>query len=308
MIASLQKFFVFAAVAAIAVAIAVFGVLGQIGWGLVAGLVLLTGYVAVLALEFCLLCWTRGDDSSPKPTVAQLIRAWWGEVGHAPRVFVWRQPFCHQRWPDHLPPSAQGRRGVLLVHGFFCNRGLWNNWLERFTAIGVPVVAVTLEPPFGAIDHYANLIELAVQRLQSCTGQAPVVVAHSMGGLAVRRWWADQVDATRIHKLITLGTPHHGTWLARMAFSINGRQMRLNSSWLQALAQREPPLRAAHCVCFYSHCDNIVFPPTTATLVGADNQHLVGVAHVHMVDHPGPWEETLRHLADHGSHATRIDG
>jgi triacylglycerol lipase len=308
MIASLQKFFVFAAIAVVVLAIAVTGVLGQIWWGVAAALLLLTGYAAVLALEFCLLCWTRGDDLSPKPSTAQLIRAWWGEVFHAPRVFVWRQPFFHQRWPDHLPASGQGRRGVLLVHGFFCNRGLWNNWLERLTALDVPVVAVTMEPPFGAIDRYASTIELAIQQLQVCTGQAPVVVAHSMGGLAVRWWWADQVDATRIHRLITLGTPHHGTWLARMAFSVNGRQMRMNSPWLQALVRREPPEHAAHCTCFYSHCDNIVFPPSTATLAGADNQHLMGVAHVHMVDHVRPWEEALGYLADRSGDSPHAGG
>jgi triacylglycerol lipase len=193
----------------------------------------------------------------------------------------------------------QARAGEVFC--FFCNRGLWNDWLERLTAMDVPFVAVTMEPPFGGIDRYANMIELAVQRLSACTGQGPVVVAHSMGGLAVRQWWADQLDASRIHRLITLGTPHHGTWLARWAFSVNGRQMRVNSPWLQALAQREPPGRSARCTCFFSHCDNIVFPPSTATLAGANNQHLQGVAHVHMVDHARPWEETLRHVVNHAA-------
>jgi triacylglycerol lipase len=32
-------------------------------------------------------------------------------------------------------------------------------------------------------------------------------------------------------------------------------------------------------------------------LPGADNRHLPAVAHVHMVDHPAPWAETLRRLA-----------
>ena len=48
--------------------------------------------------------------------------------------------------------------------------------------------------------------------------------------------------------------------------------------------------------CFYSHCDNIVFPPVTATLQGADNRHLPGVAHVQMADHPEPWHELQRCL------------
>jgi triacylglycerol lipase len=297
MIASLQKIFALAVVASFTLGAGVSFFAGQWLLGATIGVLLLGGYVAVLAAEFCLLRWVSADDPSPKPSVLQLCLAWWGEACHAPRVFGWRQPFCSQRWPNHLPSGAQGRRGVLLVHGFFCNRGLWNNWLARLTALDVPVVAVTLEPAFGAIDEYARTIEEAVQRLHVSTGQAPVVVAHSMGGLAMRLWWSRQADSNRIHRLITLGTPHHGTWLAGMAFSLNGRQMRLNSPWLTALEQREPPERSTHCTCFYSHCDNIVFPPSTATLVGADNRHLTGVAHVHMVDHPEPWAETLRWLA-----------
>jgi hypothetical protein len=49
--------------------------------------------------------------------------------------------------------------------------------------------------------------------------------------------------------------------------------------------------------CFYSHCDNIVFPPSTAMLDGADNRHLVGVAHVHMVNRPEPWRALLERLS-----------
>jgi triacylglycerol lipase len=298
MIASLQKLFVFAAVAFAVLGAAAAAFSGHGWWVWTLGVLLLGGYAIVLALEFCLLRWASRNDPSPRPSFAQLCRAWWGEVGHAPRVFAWRQPFFSHRWPNHLPAASQGRRGVLLVHGFFCNRGLWNQWLQRLTALNIPVVAVTLEPPFGAIDCYVSTIEAAIQQLHRCTGLPPVVVAHSMGGLATRRWWADQADPARIHRLITLGTPHQGTWLAGMAFSVNGRQMSLQSRWLQALAQCEPAARAASCTCFYSHCDNIVFPPSAALLVGADNRHLTAVAHVHMVDHPEPWAETLRRLAE----------
>ena len=42
----------------------------------------------------------------------------------------------------------------------------------------------------------------------------------------------------------------------------------------------------ARFVCFYSHCDNIVFPPSTAILSGADNRHLPGVAHLALVLDP----------------------
>ena len=262
---------------------------GHAAWALGGVLLVIGGYAGVLAFEFCLLRWLHGDDPAPRAAARQLLRAWWGEVLSAPRVFCWRQPFRSQRFPDHLPPEAGGRRGVLFVHGFVCNRGLWNPWLERLLAQDVPFIAVTMEPPFGSIDDGVATIEQGVRRLAACTGQPPIVVAHSMGGLALRRWWAEPGNAGRVHHAITIGTPHQGTWLARFALSLNGRQMRLGSLWLQNLARREPAGRARHFTCFYSHCDNIVFPPTAATLPGADNRHLPSVAHVHMADHPQPW-------------------
>jgi hypothetical protein len=268
-------------------------------WGWAGPLVVLGGYAGVLALEFTLLHVVgHGGDPAPPAHPVDLVHAWWGEVRAAPRAFCWRQPFRSRRWPDHLPEDAAGRRGVLFVHGFFCNRGLWNPWLRRLSERDVPVVAVNLEPVFGSIDDYIGIIERAVGKLHVCTGVAPIVVAHSMGGLAVRRWWCEQQDDVRVHHVLTLGTPHHGTWLARFALTRNARQMRRASPWLLALAAREPPGRAAHFTCFYSHCDNIVFPPATATLPGADNRHLPGVAHVQMVDRPEPWTALQRLLQE----------
>jgi triacylglycerol lipase len=270
---------------------------GHPGGALAGVVVVLGGYALVLAVEFTLLHLAHGDDPTPRATGAQLLHAWWGEVRSAPMVFCWRQPFRSRLHPDHLP-VAQGalgsQRGVLLIHGFVCNRGLWNPWLQKLQRDGVSFVAVNLEPVFGGIDHYLQPIEAAVQRLEQATGLAPVVVAHSMGGLALRRWCAEPGHTARIHHAITIGSPHHGTWLARFATTPNSRQMRQRSRWLQALQQREAADLGARFTCFYSHCDNIVFPPRTATLPGADNRHLAGVAHVHMADRPEPWAELLR--------------
>lgn len=256
------------------------------------------GYAAILGLEFVLLRAAHGSDPAPRARTSELIEAWWGEVRSAPRVFCWQQPFRSRRFDDHLPLEGRGRRGVVLIHGFVCNRGIWNPWMERLRAAGVPFVAVDLEPVFGSIDLYVDIIERAVRRVEQATGRAPVVVAHSMGGLALRRWWAEWGDANRLHHAITIGTPHRGTWLARFAFSLNGRQMRQDSGWLRSLAERDSRELGRSLTCFYSHCDNIVFPPSTAAWPGADNRHLPGVAHVDMVRRAEPWDELQRRLQD----------
>ena len=126
----------------------------------------------------------------------------------------------------------------------------------------------------------------------------PLLVGHSMGGLALRAWLRRHAGHARVHGAITVGTPHRGTWLGRFAFSVNGVQMRIDSAWLGALTAVEAQGPFPRFTCFYSHCDNIVFPASMATLPGADNRHLRGQAHVHMLQHPDVLDEVLRRLRE----------
>lgn len=272
--------------------------IGAIGWAMGGALLILFGYSLLLALEFVFLWAVHAGDPTPRASAGLLLRAWWQEAGTAPRVFCWRQPFRARAVPDWLPLRAEGeplgRPGVLLVHGFFCNRAFWNPWLQRLRALDVPCVALDLEPIFGSIDEYGDIIEAAVDRMERATGRTPVIVAHSMGGLAVRAWLARFGADHRVQRIVTIGTPHRGTWLARFGMTRNGLQMRLDSPWHGTLSGLEPASRLARFTCFYSHCDNIVFPPSTATLPGADNRHVPCSAHVHMAFRKEVFDEVLR--------------
>jgi triacylglycerol lipase len=253
-------------------------------------LALIALHPAALGLQFVLQGWQARHDTAPPATPGQRLRAWAAEWWVSTLVFGFWQAWRVQAQPDHLPPrnpSAPPVRGVVLVHGFSCNRGLWNDWMPALRQLGVPHVAVTLERAFGSIDAYAAVVEGAVARVQAATGCAPVLVGHSMGGLAIRAWLrALPSAAQRCHHVVTLGTPHQGTWLARFAHTLNGRQMRWHSDWLKALAAAEPAGLYRHFTCLYSHCDNIVFPVTNAMLPGANNLHVSGRAHVDLIRDP----------------------
>ena len=45
--------------------------------------------------------------------------------------------------------------------------------------------------------------------------------------------------------------------------------------------------------CYFGHCDNIVFPAHNATLSGATNHHVPGVAHVHLAFHRPIFDDVL---------------
>ncbi len=271
------------------------------GLALAGFLLIASGYAVILGIEFLLLRWLSGSCGSLRPTLPQLARAWLGETLVAPRVFCWRQPFRWRAVPDHLESLAgtPALCGVVLVHGFICNRGFWTPWLERLRAAGHPFIAVNLEPVFGSIEDYAPIIEDAVERVSRATGMPPVLVCHSMGGLAVRAWLAARPGADRVHRVVTIGSPHRGTWLGRFSRTANGREMRLDGDWVKGLVPRLESSVNSRFICWYSNCDNIVFPVETATLPGADNRLLLGVAHVELAFHPEVISATLAMIAEH---------
>jgi triacylglycerol lipase len=261
-------------------------------------LLILGGYALFLAIEFMMLAFVHGDDPSPRATPWQLFRAWIGEVVSAPRVFCWDQPFRTRAVPDQLR-AAKGRRAVVLVHGFLCNRAFWNPWMRRLRDRGIPYVAVTLEPVAGPISRYVDSIEEGVRRAEAATGLPPVIVGHSMGGLAIRAWIGARQSLPRVHRVVTIGAPHHGTWLAHFGASPNVLDMRLApSEWRKQLAENEPDGCFERFTCYYSHCDNISMPPSTATLPGADNRHVPGMAHVHLAAAPQVFDEVVKLLEE----------
>jgi pimeloyl-ACP methyl ester carboxylesterase len=240
-------------------------------------------YSLVLACQFAALRWQAPGDRIPPPGFARCVRAWGLEVVAAAQVFFWWQPFRSRAHPDCLHASG---RGVLLVHGFLCNRGIWSRWLAELEHRKAPYLALNLEPVFGSIDQYVDLLDQAIRSMTRTTGLPPLVVCHSMGGLVVRAWMREYQGSGRIHHVITIGTPHEGTSLATRIWHpsamVNASQMHRGSPWLSQLAQSETSTMRQQFTCYYSDCDNIVRPASSAVLEGADNRPAFGLPHVAM--------------------------
>lgn len=270
---------------------------GWVGWrfGWAWGAATLGLHAAVLAFAFVQLRWVN----RPAPGWGQLLRAWAGEVAASELAFSWRQPWREWAEPDHLPAGAT--QGVLLVHGFSCNRGRWNGWMQQLRAQGVAFVAPTLEPAFGSIDAYADEIEAGVRKLKDLTGRMPLLCAHSMGGLALRAWWRRYgAGHEAVPRVITLGSPHQGTRMAALGLGVNAAQMRQGSAWLAQL----PGLPDVDC--FWTPCDQIVNPAERAVLAGARAHRLDGVGHMGLVHSDEAWRLVQDALASSLSTPRRI--
>ena len=301
MLARLQKLMLLAWLTALGACIWASAEYLSTAWTVAGALALLSVHAGALAVEFALMYRANHHDLQHPVSAWTVFKAWCAETLVSARVFYWDQPFRSHAVEDQLRPAQMhGQRAVVLIHGLVCNRGFWNPWMRRLRAHGIPFLAITLEPVFGTIDDGADAIDAAVHQATQATRLTPVIVTHSMGGLAVRAWLRARSADDRVHRIITVAAPHQGTALARYASRDVVRRMRVGSRWLTALAAAEPPSRYRLFTCFYGHCDNIVFPMRAATLPGADNRHLASAAHIQMVHCDDVFREVVRWSAPGG--------
>jgi triacylglycerol esterase/lipase EstA (alpha/beta hydrolase family) len=250
---------------------------------LLAGAMLLAVRALIVARNF----WQSRRLGSPVPAEYQLGVAgaaclFLGEL----RATLWASSWGMLRPRLHVLDAATASRGlpVLLIHGYVCNGGYWTKLSRQLAQAGIVHKAIDLEPIDASIDGYVTQVEQALQALCTLTGSdRAIIVAHSMGGL-VARAWLRHYGAARVARIITIGTPHHGTVLANLAAGANARQMsRVDgapSGWLAQLAASETPEARALITSIYSHHDNIVVPQSSAQLPGARNLAFGGIGHV----------------------------
>lgn len=203
-------------------------------------------------------------------------------------LFSMVQPF-EKFWlgPDRLGHCATRRTPLLLIHGYQCNRGFWF-WLRpKLEAAGWTVATHSLEPTWTGIDNYVEGIARRVDEVLAATG-APqlILVAHSMGGLACRAYLRRH-GRDKVARLVTLGSPHCGTRLAKLGIGPNARQMRTGSDWLLALGAPGAVPLPPDSVSIYSCHDNYVYPQADSSqLDGATHIAISGVGHVGMAVSP----------------------
>jgi triacylglycerol esterase/lipase EstA (alpha/beta hydrolase family) len=124
------------------------------------------------------------------------------------------------------------------------------------------------------------------------TGAASVdVVGYSAGGLVARLWAARGGDAVA-RRVVTLGSPHHGTSLADLAGDVAPsqcpvacQQMATGSDLLARLNARDETPHGATWVSIWTEQDQTVTPPDSARLAGALNLSVQSVCRDTQVGH-----------------------
>lgn len=197
---------------------------------------------------------------------------------------------------------AQDRLGpVVLVPGYGGSQDALRVLADRIRATGRETRLVSL-PGNGTGDFNAQ-----VAVLDQVVGDAPSVdvIGYSAGGVVARLWVA-RGGSHRARRVITLGSPLHGTTLAATggavvpdACPVACQQLAPGSALLASLA-REPV--AVPWLSIWTDDDQTVVPPDSARLEGAANVRLqelcpsVHIEHGDLPTHPLSTEIVLRTL------------
>lgn len=190
--------------------------------------------------------------------------------------FGWLLP----RWQG----GGAGRGAVILLHGWGVNRGAM--WLLRRRLLRAgwgPVCCFEPQTLGLDIEAAARELRLLVDRVVSLsTAPAPLMlVGHGIGGL-VLRYFLRRYPAPRVRRLVTLGTPHRGTDVARVLGPL-GRTLVPRSAFLRRLNAGDRLPEQFDIIALHSTFDATVLPLEYALYPGAFNAQFNDVGHFSML-------------------------
>jgi triacylglycerol lipase len=199
------------------------------------------------------------------------------------------------RTSRQVTPTDQARPGpVLLVPGYGGSTASLSELADRLTAAGRDATVVTL-PGNGTGDLAAAARALGdtVKAVLARTGAPDVdLIGYSAGGIVVRLWVADDAGAATTRRVLTLGSPHHGTTLADLATEVAAdacpaacRQLATGSDLLRRLNAGDETPAGPTWVSIWTTGDQTVTPPDSARLSGALNLSVQSVCPTAQVSH-----------------------
>lgn len=174
---------------------------------------------------------------------------------------------------------------ILLVHGMIDNRSIFALLRRGLVRRGFGrVVSMNYSPLTTDVRVAAARLAEEVEALVAETGYERIhVVGHSLGGLIARYYVTRLGGDARVHTLVTLGTPHRGTFNAYGWPSNLCRQLRPGSDLMRELSAEVSECRTRF-VAYWSDLDQMVFPQRNASLAHPDlmtrNVKMHGLGHM----------------------------
>jgi triacylglycerol lipase len=184
---------------------------------------------------------------------------------------------------------------VILVPGYGGSTSSLDDLASTLRREGKTVQVLSLPGGgTGDLDVQARALASVANRLHDQGAQSVDVVGYSAGGVVARLWVRDHGGASLARRVITLGSPHHGTDLAGLAGSLVPsacptacQELEPGSTLLTALNNGDETPAGPTFVSIWTTHDNVVLPANSARLAGALNLTVQSVCSGDTVDHTG---------------------
>lgn len=195
--------------------------------------------------------------------------------------------------------AAPTRLPVLLVPGWGDTASELAPLRQQFLDAGwapEAVMALDFEDPVGSNVEHSLEVEEAVERLRVEGDALEVdVVAHSMGGLALRHYLTAVDTLAPVRRVVFLATPHRGTMTAYLAWGEGGGELLPGSEFLLTLNRRPFPSRIQG-LAIRTPVDLRIIPASSAILSEIRNLELCCPSHRSMLDDPGVFQRVQAFL------------
>ncbi|MGQ0465904.1 MAG: esterase/lipase family protein [Sporichthyaceae bacterium] len=217
--------------------------------------------------------------------------------------------------PTEDRPAAPGP--VLLVHGYGgTSAGLVQLAAEIRAAGRTAIVVEPVGDNTGDLTEQVANLERAVRGAESAGATSVDVVGYSAGGVVALAWSKRHDGALRARRIVSLGSPFHGTTVASTALTFAPdqclaacRQLAPGSDLLTSLDVDGAGAAHPGWVALWTRDDTVVTPPESGELKGAvalSVQSLcpgIAVSHTNLPADPVVRRVVLDALGDSALHA-----
>jgi triacylglycerol lipase len=179
--------------------------------------------------------------------------------------------------PRVTPVAQDAQPPVLLVPGYGGGTAGLETLAAALRAHGRKATIVQLAGDgTGDLEVQAGVLQAAVRAALRAGATSVDVVGYSAGGVTARLWLRANDGGSVARRIVTLGSPHHGTDLAALASDIAPdscpaacRQLATDSDLIRSLNAGDETPPGPAWVSIWTTDDRISTPPETASLSGA---------------------------------------
>jgi triacylglycerol lipase len=214
--------------------------------------------------------------------------------------FITRRQLAH---PALESDPETARVPIVLLHGYIHNRSAFLVMAGSLRRAGFEHVhGLNYNPLRDDIETIAEMLAVEVDRVLAATGaEQCMIVGHSMGGIVARYYTQELAEPGSVDTVITLASPHRGTYTARLGIGPAAAQLRPRSALMRRLEEGARP-SATRWISYYCDLDVMVTPAFSAKLVHpalkATNVRLRDTGHLSLLVSGEALRSIIDHLAD----------